>query len=74
MEGNIKLTVSGTPEEIAALALELQERLNKKTIDFQFGFTPEDFRKAIHDMHEEIERSRERRGDLHPSELSAKEP
>ena len=30
MQGNINLIVSGTPEEIAALALELQERLNKK--------------------------------------------
>lgn len=37
MEGNITLTVSGTPEEIAALAQELQERLNKKTIDIPLG-------------------------------------
>lgn len=74
MKGNINLTVSGTPEEIAALALELQERLDRKTIDIQFGLTREDMRKAIHDMRKDIEHSRERRGDLHPSELSVKEP
>ena len=47
MQGNINLTVSGTPEEIAALALELQERLHKKTIEIPLGINGKQLASAV---------------------------